>query len=130
MPREDSLSSRFDYLFEPLDDGEPVDDAIDAGSPPVDSTDDDKVAPMPAPVRMAFAAFILGTLGVVAVIAVLLLQRPNEPTQPVNVPLGPVPVSATMSNVPSQAAPRAPFPNQEPRGDGGGGGLLGVGGLL
>lgn len=26
----DSLSSRFDYLFEPLDDEEPVDDAIDA----------------------------------------------------------------------------------------------------
>jgi hypothetical protein len=62
MSREDSLSSRFDYLFEPLDDEESVDDAVDLRSPAGDSSD--KAAPSAAPVRMAFAAFILGTLGV------------------------------------------------------------------
>ena len=70
MSREDSLSSRFDYLFEPLDDEEPVDDAIDAEAR-FRASSDDKSAPSAAPVRMAFAAFVLGTLGVVAVIAVL-----------------------------------------------------------
>jgi hypothetical protein len=30
MSREDSLSSRFDYLFEPLDDEVPLDDVLDA----------------------------------------------------------------------------------------------------
>ena len=40
MSREDSLSSRFDYLFEPLDNEELVDAAIYAEAPVGDSSDD------------------------------------------------------------------------------------------
>jgi hypothetical protein len=88
MPGEDSLSSRFDYLFEPLEVEEPVDDA---GSHPGNSAGGGTPAPSTAPVRMALAAFVLGTLGVAAVIAVLLLQTPAEPPEPVGVPLAPAP---------------------------------------
>lgn len=103
MPSEESLSSRFDYLFEPLDDEAPV-DAIDAKRPVGDSSHD-KAAPSAAPVRMAFAAFVLGTLGVVAVIAVLLQQRSYGATDPVELPHDPTPLSTTVPNIPTQAAP-------------------------
>ena len=105
MPREDSLSSRFDYLFEPLD----VEEATDAG------TDDEAAANGAAreaspsrgpgaPVRVGFAAFVLGALGAVAVIAVLLLQRPSGPADPVEVPLEQTPLS-TVAEVPAAPAP-------------------------
>jgi hypothetical protein len=81
MSREDSLSSRFDYLFEPLDDEESIDDAPGGTS----RADDRTAPPSAAPVRLAFAAFVLGTLGVVAVVAVLLLQQPNRTTDRVQI---------------------------------------------
>ena len=56
MPREDSLSSRFDYLFEPLDDEVPVDDTITAESRADDSSDDHRDASSAAPVRMVTRA--------------------------------------------------------------------------
>jgi hypothetical protein len=113
MSREDSLSSRFDYLFEPLDDEESTDDAPD-GRPRADDTPEPSNA---APVRLAFAAFVLGTLGVVAVVAVLLLQQPDRATDRVQFPLDPSPLSTTVSVVSSQAVPVPPpeqAPEQEP----------------
>ncbi|WNG90843.1 hypothetical protein [Mycobacterium sp. ITM-2016-00318] len=107
MPREDSLSSRFDYLFEPLDVEESVPDAADASSK---GADDGGQTPTAAPVRMAFAAFVLATLGVVAVIAVLLLQEPNAPQSPLNLPVQPSPPPMSVANVPSQADTVAPLP--------------------
>lgn len=62
MSREDSLSSRFDYLFEPLDDEEPVDDAIDAEAR-FRASSDDKSAPSAAPVRMALRPSSLARWG-------------------------------------------------------------------
>jgi hypothetical protein len=81
MPTEDSLASRFDYLFEPLDVDEPVGRV---GSRAGDFADETS-RPSTAALKAAFAAFVLGMLGLVAVIAVLLLQRPNEPGRPVGV---------------------------------------------
>jgi hypothetical protein len=63
MSREDALSSRFDYLFEPLDDEEPVDDAVDAVSPADDSSDDRRAASSAAPVRMALRPSSLARWG-------------------------------------------------------------------
>ncbi len=108
MPREDSLSSRFDYLFEPLGVGEPTDAATEVKAAPTRSSH----ASTPsrgadAPVRMAFAAFLPATLGAVAVIAVLLMQRPGEPTDPIDVPLEPTPMS-TVAEIPVPAAPVPP----------------------
>ena len=106
MPREDSLSSRFDYLFEPLD----VEESTDADTEIESSQTASSPRSAAAPVRMAFAAFVLATLGVVAVIAASLLQRPTEPTAPVEVPLEPTPLS-TVADIPSHAAPVAPAPS-------------------
>jgi hypothetical protein len=112
MSREDSLSSRFDYLFEPLDDEESINDAPGGTS----RADDRTAPPSAAPVRLAFAAFVLGTLGVAAVVAVLLLQQPNRTTDRVQIPLDPSPLSTSIV-VSSQAVP-VPLPpdaaEQEP----------------
>jgi hypothetical protein len=111
MSREDSLSSRFDYLFEPLDDEASIDDAPRGTS----QADDRTAPPSAAPVRLAFAAFVLGRLGVVAVVAVLLLQQPNRPTDRVQIPLDPSPLSTSVV-VSSQAIPVPPSdaPQQDP----------------
>jgi len=109
MPGEDNLSSRFDYLFSPLDVEESVDDAVKAQRS-ANRIDDTPSPQSAAPVRMAFAAFVLGTLGVVAVVALLLLEQPNEPSGPVSVPLGPAPLSVTVAVPPSQAGSIAPPP--------------------
>ena len=140
MPREDNLSSRFDYLFEPLDVEESVDDSETAGGRWNGASDKDETPGNGAPVRMAFAALVQ-----------------NQTQDPVNSPAEPSPVPTTVTEVPSQVAavappPRVPrggvqnspstrapfsvtpesrpaFPNQGPRtGANGGGGLLG--GLL
>jgi hypothetical protein len=103
MPGEDNLSSRFDYLFAPLDVEESVDDAVKGRRPAYRVPDDTPSPQSAAPVRMAFAAFVLGTLGVVAVVALLLLQQPNEPSGPVSVPVEPAPLSVTVAVPPSQA---------------------------
>ena len=113
MPREDSLSSRFDYLFEPLDDDESTDGVIDAESASGEAADRTPTSRSGAPVRMAFAGFVLATLGVAAVIAALLLHRPNEPTDPVEVPLEPAPLSTTVADIPTQAATVPPSPPTE-----------------
>lgn len=102
MPREDGLSSRFDYLFEPLDVEESEDDADVAASEEPQSS--------AAPVRMAFAAFVLATLGAVAVVAVLLLQQPNRSQTPENLPTDPAPLPTSVADVPTQAATEAPPP--------------------
>ncbi len=105
MPREDNLSSRFDYLFEPLGDEEPANASDDADSPARDYSDD-RASRSAAPVRMAFAAFVLATLGAVAVVAVLLLQQPYEPTpNTFDVPLDPAPVSATVPDPTGEPVP-------------------------
>ena len=117
MPGEDNdLSSRFDYLFEPLKEQESADDTIDAVSPASDPRDDETPSRSAAPLRLGFAAFVLATLGAVAVVATLLLQRPNEPvdapldaaprstTEPnTTPPAGPVPPVATAAEVPAEA---------------------------
>lgn len=109
MPREDSLSSRFDYLFEPLDGEVPADAAVDADTAVRDPFDKDRSAPSAAPVRMAFAAFVLGTLA----------PQPRTTNSPT-------------TRDPISVAPdiRAPVPSQGPGGNDRGGGLLGGGGLL
>jgi len=104
MPGEDGLSSRFDYLFEPLDDEGGTVTSIDRlTGPPGESPT------IAAPVRMAFAAFVLGALGLAAVVAVLLLQRPSEPAIPVEAPIEPARLSAPASPAPppTPAAPEA-----------------------
>ena len=63
-----------------------------------------------APVRMAFAAFVLASLGAVAVVAVLLLQQPYQTQGPVNSPAEPSPVPTTVTEVPSHVATVAPPP--------------------
>lgn len=110
MPGEDNLSDRFDYLFEPLEADEPDDDTIDAESPAGRPPGDATPARSGAPVRLAFAAFILGTLGAVAVVAALLVQRPNVPTQPVDSSFEPTPLSTT---VPVMTPPPGPLPPPE-----------------
>lgn len=52
----EDLSSRFDYLFEPLDDDGP-------DAPPAAPSDDGSRARSATPVKMAFAAFVLAMLG-------------------------------------------------------------------
>jgi len=89
MPGEDNLSSRFDYLFEPLDDEESADGTGDAESA---SADDDPPR-TGAPVVMAFAAF---------------LQRPYAPTKPVSVPLESAPQPTTVPDMPPQLGPPPP----------------------
>ena len=110
MPREDNLSSRFDYLFEPLDVEESVDESETAGGRRNGASDTDEKPGNAAPVRMAFAAFVLASLGAVAVVAVLLLQQPNHTQGPVNSPAEPSPVPAPVTDVPSQVATVAPPP--------------------
>jgi hypothetical protein len=109
MPREDNLSSRFDYLFEPLDVEESVDDSQTAGGR-WNGASNDGPPGNAAPVRMAFAAFVLASLGAVAVVAVLLLQQPNQTQGPVNGPAEPSTVPSTVADVPSQVASVAPPP--------------------
>jgi hypothetical protein len=104
MPGEDNLSSRFDYLFEPIDDEESADGTGDAESA---SADDDPPR-TGAPVMMAFASFVLGTLAAVAAVAVLLLQRPYAPTKPVSVPLESAPQPTTVPDMPPQLGPPPP----------------------
>jgi hypothetical protein len=110
MPREDSLSSRFDYLFEPLDVEESVDGADTPGGPAVGVTASEDSAPT----RMAFAAFVLATLAAVAVVAALLLHRPDVPQTPLDIPAGSTPVPTTVADVSPSVAPRAPAPAPTP----------------
>ena len=111
MPGEDSLSSRFDYLFEPLDVEESVDDTETAGGRVSRAHDNDETSrSAAAPIRMAFAAFVLASLGAVAVVAVLLLQQPNRTQDPVNSPAEPSPVPPTVTEVPGHVATVAPPP--------------------
>jgi len=113
MPGEDNdLSSRFDYLFEPLDERESADDTIDAVSPASEPSDDETPSRSAAPLRLGSAAFVLATLGAVAVVAMLLLQRPNEP---VDAPLDPAPRSTTEPNAIRPAGPS----RRQPRGGAG-----------
>jgi hypothetical protein len=110
MPREDSLSSRFDYLFEPLDAEKTVDDTdIDEGSATAASDNDDP-RQSAAPVRMAFAAFILATLGAVAGVAMLLLQQPNRTQSPVDLQIDLSPLPTSVADVPTEAATVPPPP--------------------
>jgi hypothetical protein len=102
MSGEDSLSGRFDYLFEPLEAEESDDGIIDA-----DSATGRRYRGG-VPVALAFAAFVLGTLGVVALVALLLLQRPNVPTEPVDSSLEPTPLSTTVPVMTPPATPMAP----------------------
>jgi hypothetical protein len=71
MPGEDNLTSRFDYLFlfEPLEAEESDCDTTDAESSATRPLRDIAPSRSGAPVRMAFATFILGTLDAVAVVA-------------------------------------------------------------
>jgi hypothetical protein len=112
MPGEDGLSSRFDYLFEPLDDEGGTVTSIDdrLTGPP------DESPTTAAPVRIAFAAFILGALGLAAVVAVLLLQRPTAPAIPVQAPLEPARLSTSAPTAlsPSPAAPEATAAPESP----------------
>lgn len=109
MPREDCLSSRFDYLFEPLDAEAPADDTVDseptAADPPSGA----------GPVWVAFAAFVLATLGAAAIVAVLLLQRPDAANDPFDVRLDPAPLSTAVPVIPSQPAPVPAAPTEPPQ---------------
>ena len=108
MPGEDNLSSRFDYLFEPLEAEESDGDTTDAESSATRPSRDTAPSRSGAPVRMAFAAFILGTLGAVAVVAALLVQQPNTPTQPVDSQLESTPLSTTVLVMTPQPGPAPP----------------------
>ena len=95
MLGEDDLSSRFDYLFEPLDDDGLIDGTADA--PSADRSGDESPARSTTHVRMAFAVFVLATLTAAAVVALLLLPRPNGPEDPVDATLDPTPLSTAVS---------------------------------
>lgn len=110
MPREDSLSSRFDYLFEPLDVEESVSDSDPAGRAADDIDGRLRSSGNAAPVRLAFAAFILATLGAVAVVAVLLLQQPAQPHSPADPRVEPVPLATTAADIPIPVATVPPPP--------------------
>jgi hypothetical protein len=105
MPAERSLSRRFDYLFEPIEVGESTDAATGVAIGRSDSIRSSQKTT--APVRMAFAAFVLGTLGVAAAIAALLAQSPDEPTDDIEMPLDPAPLS-TAGDIPGGLAPIPP----------------------
>lgn len=104
MPGEDSLSSRFDYLFEPLDEAESADATVVAASSASDSADDGKSSHGAVPVRMAFAAFVL------------LPQSEPRPTSPSRSPGGGASdTPATRSPISVALETRQPFPNQPPQ---------------
>ncbi len=109
MPGEHGLSSRFDYLFEPLD----VEDSTEAeAAPSADIPSSEGTASM----RMAFAAFVLATLGIVTVVAVLLVARPSASTDtkdPTEGPLEPTPLP-TVVGVPAQATTVPTSPESVP----------------
>lgn len=102
MPGGESLSSRFDYLLEPLDVDEPTADPS-ASDPSVT----EKPLPSTAPVTLAFAAFILATLGAATALALLLAHRPEGPADPADAPLEPARLSTTAPDV---APPLDPVP--------------------
>lgn len=110
MPREDSLSSRFDYLFEPVDVDESVDDAAIRKRPVRGGSHRAEPVPSAKPVRMALAALVLGALGAAAVLAVLMLQEPNQPGNSDNIPVETRQLPTTAANVPTQTATPAPPP--------------------
>jgi hypothetical protein len=133
MPREDSLSSRFDYLFEPLDDEAAADDAIDV---PLE----------PAPLSTAVPGIPSQAVSVLPPQTTGITSEAQQnigpgPWQPAPAPQRPSTTSqrepeAGVTNSPTTRAPisvapetRPPFPNQGPRGGGGpesgGGGILG-----
>lgn len=105
MPGEDNLSSRFDYLFEPLD----VEESVGDIETPERAADVDEKKGAPA-VRLAFAAFVLATLGAATVVALLLLQQPVPPVGPADPPVEPDPLLTTAINIPTPAATVAPPP--------------------
>ncbi|GFG48678.1 hypothetical protein CQY20_09855 [Mycolicibacterium agri] len=112
MPGEDDLSSRFDYLFEPLPHEESTGDAAD--TEPADAVSEDHPSsPSTTPVRLAFAAFILTVMAAATVVAALLLQRPDDATDSIDVSPDPAPLSTTAPGLPSQAAPPPPAPPTE-----------------
>jgi hypothetical protein len=114
MPREDSLSSRFDYLFEPLDDEVSADATVDTAPPASRSSDEATQSPSRTPLRMAFAAFVIATLGAAAGVAILLAQRSNMPTGPVESPTEPAQLSSTMPDGPPHATvPPSPTTTSE-----------------
>lgn len=102
MPREDSLSSRFDYLFEPLDAEERTEHADTAVAAPADVERSGSATPM----RLAFAGFVLAALAAVAVVAMLLLQQPDA--VPLEVPAGSSPTPTTVADVGPPGAGEAP----------------------
>lgn len=110
MPREDSLSSRFDYLFEPVDVDESVTDANTPRRPVRGGSHRAAPPPSAAPVRMAFAALVLGALGAAAVLAVLMLQKPSQPGGPGNIGVDSGLLPTTAVNVPTQRVIPAPPP--------------------
>jgi hypothetical protein len=107
MPREHSLSSRFDYLFEPLDVEDSADGADDTGSAADEWEWRSLSSGITASVRMAFAAFVLATLGAAAVVAVLLSQ-PRDDTDPAVLPLDQAPLPTVVTRVPAQAGAASP----------------------
>jgi hypothetical protein len=109
MPGEDDLSSRFDYLFEPLPDEESTGEAA-VTEPAGAASSDDPASPSKTPVRVAFAAFILTVLAATTVVTTLLLQRGDDATDSIDVSPAPVPISTTAPGLPSQAAPPPPAP--------------------
>jgi hypothetical protein len=99
MPRED-VPSRFDYLFEPLDDADvAIDDTVDEPRPAKQQPATDRRAP--GATSIALAAFIIATVAGAGGVIMLLLQRPEPPGR-LNTPSDPTPLSTVQ--------PRAPVP--------------------
>jgi hypothetical protein len=111
MLREDE-PSRFDYLFEPLDDDDAAADTDDDGQPTGDRSGTDRRRP--GATIISLAAFIIATVAGVWGVITLLLPRP-EPVDNLNTPSDPTPLSTVQVSVPTPAVLAPPPPAVTPR---------------
>src|SRR5262245_57329787 len=104
----DDLSSRFDYLFEPLEADESDGEGHDARLQTLAEPDDDNRWSR----RIVLTGVVLATLAATAATAVMLLQ-PARPAQQIVVPADATPMSTPVSPTLSQPVPKttsAPVP--------------------
>ena len=110
MPREDNLSSRFDYLFEPLDVEESVDDSETAGGRRNGAPTQTKSRATPHPYewhsRRSFSHHSARSPSSQC----CSFSSRTRPKVPSTVLLEPSPVPTTVTAVPSQVATVAPPP--------------------
>jgi hypothetical protein len=101
----DDPTRRFDYLFEPIDGGDTVENTDDDGAFRKPDADRPRLA---APARLIVAAILLAT--VAASVAILMLLLHPEHGDEVNPQVGSVPAPTRMSASPVATTQPAPIP--------------------